>query len=332
MDKGNGWPPSTQYLQKADVGGVIAAWRKLVPILLYEPEKVGHVAALVERIAAAFATVRTLKPEGIDGRSREEIRIALVEACEKGAFTKFLREVESLNETLTKRARKVGAASVAERKLRIARTAAKQTTNPRGISAAMMLLESEGCAPATLATFEKLVALTPKARQDIDEDVKREVMKGARERLFCLDPLVVKKTVKTAPRGKTKDLSGLRFEHLQNVLTHGGEFAVSFLTLLFEQIGRNPACVGATISRARSVGVPKKDASIRPIGITSVFRRIWAKIILKEFGRQYEEVLTQRHPQTVQLAVGVKGGAMQGGIYVNLLRDRSQTTFTSNWM
>jgi len=323
LDKGNGWPPSTQYLQKADVGGVIAAWRKLVPILLYEPEKVGHVAALVERIAAAFATVRTLKPEGIDGRSREEIRIALVEACEKGAFTKFLREVESLNETLTKRARKVGAASVAERKLRIARTAAKQTTNPRGISAAMMLLESEGCAPATLATFEKLVALTPKARQDIDEDVKREVMKGARERLFCLDPLVVKKTVKTAPRGKTKDLSGLRFEHLQNVLTHGGEFAVSFLTLLFEQIGRNPACVGATISRARSVGVPKKDASIRPIGITSVFRRIWAKIILKEFGRQYEEVLTQRHPQTVQLAVGVKGGAMQGGIYVNLLRDRS---------
>ena len=133
---------------------------------------------------------------------------------------------------------------------------------------------------------------------------------------------LVRRCIKTAPKGKTKDLSGLRFEHLQQCIAHGGEFASGFLTLLFEQIARNPAAVSDMIAKARSVGIPKKkDDTLRPIGITSVFRRIWGKIILQLHGAEFEKILTSRNSQAVQLAVGVKGGAMQAGIYVNTLRD-----------
>jgi hypothetical protein len=116
----------------------------------------------------------------------------------------------------------------------------------------------------------------------------------------------VKRAIRSAPKGRTKDLDGVRFEHLQGILTHGGEIAGKFFTLLFETMARHPATMSTTISKARSVGVYKKDGSIRPIGITSVLRRIWGKTILLEHGETFKTHLTERCAQATQLAVGAR--------------------------
>ena len=82
----------------------------------------------------------------------------------------------------------------------------------------------------------------------------------------------------------------------------------NFVTLLFEKICRNPKAVTDCITKARSVGVPKKDGvSIRPICITSVLRRIWGKIILRTHSEQYAKLLSERNTQRTQLVVGIKG-------------------------
>jgi hypothetical protein len=314
LKKMDDWPASAQWLHKSDVGAIMAAWRKLTPVLLHEPDQVGSILALVERVTAIFATWRAIKSKVDPGVTHDE----LVDACERGAFLKLLNLAESMN----KQHRSNGPRrwTEAERKLRKAQTAAKQTTNPGGISAAMMVLESKGCAPATMATFDTLVALTPKARRKIDEDVAKDLA-SAKHELAQLDLALVRRCIKGAPRGKTKDLAGLRFEHLQTCLSIGGPFANGFLTLLLEQTMRHPEMVGYAIVKARSVGISKKDDSIRPIGITSVFRRIWAKLIIREHGKVFEKILSHRHKQTCQLAVGVKGGAMKAGIFANVLRD-----------
>jgi len=250
-----------------------------VPVLLNAPEHVGHVAELVEHAVSAFATTRTLKREGAGEWSREEIRKELTEACERGAFVRLLKLVKKLRDAIERHKPRRWEPSASEAQLRRARTAAKQTANTGGISAAMNLLESSGCAPATRATFEKLVELTPKERIDQESTTKDALDKVLEEegRDFILDVDTVKRCIKSAPKGKMKDLSGLRFEHLQQCVSHSGAFAANFLTLLFEQVFRHTKVVSEMITRARSVGVAKKDlVSIRPIGITSVLRR-WAK-------------------------------------------------------
>jgi hypothetical protein len=220
---GPAWPPSAQYLQKSDVGAITAAWRKLVATLIHEPNRVGIVAALVERVIATFATMRSMKTEGDEGRTREDVRARLVDACEKGAFRKLLKLSDDLNAKSASRARGARRAiSEEESKRRKFRTAAKRTAHPRGISAAMALLESDGCAPATMATLDKLVELTPKARRELDEETIREIAdlfgddkEGARVQI---GRELVRRCIKTAPKGKTKDLSGLRFEHVQQCI------------------------------------------------------------------------------------------------------------------
>lgn len=113
-----GWPPSAQYIHKSDVGAITAAWRRLVPVLLQAPEHVGHVAELVEHVVAAFATMRTLKKEGVRGLKREDIRKELVEACECGAFVRLMKLVKKLREEIARQKPQRWEPSVADAELR----------------------------------------------------------------------------------------------------------------------------------------------------------------------------------------------------------------------
>ena len=108
-----------------------------------------------------------------------------------------------------------------EAERRRARTAAKQTLNSGEISSAMSILESSGCAAATTTTFEKLVELTPQGKEVTSEcAAKLEEVLESSNYAFILEAEIVKICIKAAPKDKTKDPTGLRFEHLQQCIVH----------------------------------------------------------------------------------------------------------------
>ena len=196
--------------------------------------------------------------------------------------------------------------------------------NPQGISIAAKLLESEGVAPPNAHTLQELRNVCPAAREPIDEDVNADIddyFENGEGALTAIDTAAVRKAIKSAPKGRTKDIEGVRFEHLQGVVKYAGDEALGALTLLIETMARNPRAAFKTIAKARMVGIPKKETQIRPIGITSVLRRIWGKVVLADVGRAVSEHLLNSNPQAAQLAVGVRGGTQTAGIIIHALRD-----------
>jgi len=220
--------------------------------------------------------------------------------------------------------------SAEEREVKRARAAAAQMHHPGGISSAMKLLESTGSAPANAETLVKLRELCPPARLDIPDEVNQSIdnfFDDGPGAITCINPDVVMKSIRQAKKGKVHDLEGLRFEHLQCLIKFGavedGKNRVAgLITFILETLARNPRDAFQTLSRARLVGVPKpKDPEgLRPIGITSVFRRLWAKTIVHT-SNALTEWFTKSHPRCIQYAVGVRGGTQQLGLLAQLQRD-----------
>jgi len=94
------WPAAAQYLPKKDVGALIALFRTLTPWLLNHPDDVAAVAETTERVIGALASLRLAKVKkvaDIDGRSVDEWRETIVDACVKGALA---REAPALTTSL----------------------------------------------------------------------------------------------------------------------------------------------------------------------------------------------------------------------------------------
>ena len=103
--------------------------------------------------------------------------------------------------------------------------------------------------------------------------------------------------IKSAPKGRTKDVEGVRFEHLQGIVKFANKEALSALTLIIETMARHPRAAFKTIAKARMVGIPKKETQIRPIGITSVFRRVWGKVVLTDVGNRVKTLNPKQNPK-----------------------------------
>ena len=138
-------------------------------------------------------------------------------------------------------------------------------------------METLQSAPPNAHTLQELRNVCPAAREPIDEDVNEDIddyFENGEGALTAIDTAAVRKAIKSAPKGRTKDIEGVRFEHWQGVVKYAGDEALGALTLLIETMARNPRAAFKTIAKARMVGIPKKETQIRPIGITSVLRRI----------------------------------------------------------
>ena len=274
------WPASAQWLQKRDVGAISHALRHVSKWMWHTPKEVAFAAELIERIFGGFALARSLTPSFLfDGETRDGIIKKLSLHCERATFVPLVKYIDRLAaevEARKPRTRRRG--TLEEEKARKHRLAARQMINPQGISIAAKLLESEGVAPPNAHTLQELRNLCPAAREPIDEDVNADIddyFENGEGALTAIDTAAVRKVIKSAPKGRTKDIEGVRFEHWQGVVKYAGDEALGALTLLIETMARNPRAAFKTIAKARMVGIPKKETQIRPIGITSVLRRIW---------------------------------------------------------
>ena len=66
--------------------------------------------------------------------------------------------------------------------------------------------------------MEELRKLCPKARSQIDDETNGDIdeyFKNGEGALVAIDTAVVRRAIKSAPKGRTKDLEGVRFEHLR---------------------------------------------------------------------------------------------------------------------
>ena len=320
------WPVSAQWLQKRDVGSISHALRHVAKWAWHTPQEIAAATELVERVIGGFAMARALAPKFMfEGETREGIIKKLALHCERATFVSLVKFIDKLaREVEARKPANRRRGTIEEEKARKHRLAARQMVNPQGISIAAKLLESEGVAPANARTLQELRKLCPKARAPIDEETSSDIdeyFENGEGALVAIDTAAVRKAIKSAPKGRTKDVEGVRFEHLQGIVKFASSEALGALTLIIETMARHPRAAFKTIAKARMVGIPKKETQIRPIGITSVFRRVWGKVVLADVGSAVSRHLLSSNPQVAQLAVGVRGGTQTAGIIIHALRD-----------
>ena len=330
-------PPTTAlFLAKDDAAAILALCEtQLVTWCADSPEQVEAAVSVFERATSTLALLRgstsAFRFETIPGWTVQVARMKISEYCRRGHIDTLVKACTAVTSELVraKPLTRGGGASEQEREVRRARAAAARMHLPGGISNAMQLLEREGAAPGNAETLTKLKALCPPSRGAISADTNAALDDFSRDPdgLVFFDVAIVDACIRKAARGKSQDLTGFRVEHLQSLFRNGGvvrgvnQFC-AILTFLLESLARSPRSSFGVISRAQLVGVPKpKDpSSIRPIGITSVIRRIWAKVALAS-AVGLVEFFTNSHPRATQLAVGVQGGTQQLGILAQLVRD-----------
>jgi len=154
-----------------------------------------------------------------EGETREGIIKKLALHCERATFVPLVKFIDKLAKEVEARKpanRRRG--TIEEEKARKHRLAARQMVNPQGISIAAKLLESEGVAPANARTLQELRKLCPSARAPIDEPISADIdeyFENGEGAFVAIDTTVVRTAIKSAPKGRTKDVEGVRFEHLQ---------------------------------------------------------------------------------------------------------------------
>ena len=113
-------------------------------------------------------------------------------------------------------------------------------------------------------------------------------------------------SIRSFPRGSAGGLSGLRPQHLQDALTTGtGHEFLRQLTALCNLLlrGGTPHDVGAWLLGAKLAALPKPDATLRPIAVGEVLRRLVGKAAATEAAPDLRAFL-----EPVQLGVGSKFG------------------------
>ena len=215
------------------------------------------------------------------------------------------------------------------------RLAAKMAHTSNGLSKAVAILTSDGTAPGDLETLAKVVAKTPTDAADFPEATRATIaVEGAeaKNRVF-VDPSTVLTAILACANNSSSDIAGVCFEHVKSLLgrAHSGgkNHFLSFFSFLIEEVARDPAgkCFKA-LSTAKYIAIAKPKSSvpgdIRPIGITSVFRRIYGKYVMIESGKLLGGVLSSRKCNP-QFAVGVSSGANILGLATSIQREVAPT-------
>ena len=204
-----------------------------------------------------------------------------------------------------------------------------------GLSKAVAILTSDGTAPGDPETLAKIVAKTPTDALEFPEETLADIAEEgaeAKNRVF-IDPSKVSIAILACANNSSSDIAGVSFELIKSLLgrAHSGgkNNFLSFFSFLLEEVARDPdgKCFRA-LSAAKYIAIAKPKSSIsgdiRPIGITSVFRRIFGKYVMIESGKLLGGVLSSRK-RNPQFAVGVSSGANILGLATNIMREVAPT-------
>ena len=165
------------------------------------------------------------------------------------------------------------------------------------------ILTSDGTAPGDPETLAKIVAKTPTDALEFPEETLADIAEEgaeAKNRVF-IDPGKVSVAILACANNSSSDIAGVSFELIKSLLgrAHSGgkNNFLSFFSFLIEEVARDPdgKCFSA-LSAAKYIAIAKPKSSIpgdiRPIGITSVFRRIFGKYVMIESGKLVGGVLS----------------------------------------
>lgn len=171
------------------------------------------------------------------------------------------------------------------------------------ISAAFKALNSSPLSKPTEDTFNKLCELHP----NIEE------FKGVEEMILNPPELDFKidldKTIITFPKGTSPGPDGLRVQHLLDILRCNPkgspqdprEAIVKLMKMILNGKAYKP--IAEFLSSAKLTPISKKNGGIRPIAVGCVWRRLAAKIILRE---ETENAFNIVQPE--QMGIGCKYG------------------------
>ena len=316
---------------------LISYFRGIFAALVCEKLPLDVVYSLLETLVGAFAflarPVRSVREAQSNKATTRRWNAYL--AQHKSATLleeyKFIMEAESARQRTGHARRAAADKPPPDQKAVTRRLAAKTAHTSNGLQKAVAILTSDGTAPGTEETLAKLIEKTPAAEKEFSAEAREIVaVEGAeaKNRVF-FRPSTLSTAILACANNSSSDIAGVCFEHIKSLLgranSGGRNHFLSFLCFLLEEVARDPKgkCFKAmTAAKYIAISKPKSDVpgDIRPIGITSVLRRIYGKYVMFESGKIIGNVLSSRE-RNPQFAVGVPSGANILGIESNIRRE-----------
>ena len=187
------------------------------------------------------------------------------------------------------------------------------------ISRAASQLTSRGLASNSESTLDRLRHLFPAARDEHESA-------GAAAVTFIAEPDDVKAVMVATPAGRSPGCSGLRAEHLRDILSDRNRgTAAGALDILTKFVnislgGYLPPELQAYLCGGRLIPLIKKDGGVRPLVVGETLRALVSKVALKFLGNSVDAL------QPLQVGVGGKGPVIQAAVvtaksWVNSLKD-----------
>ena len=169
-------------------------------------------------------------------------------------------------------------------------------------AAAFSRLSSSGLAPDSEATLQALRAKHPPPPSKVE--LGPALVKPATP--DDLTPAQVLALVKRMPRGTAAGPSGLRADHLKQMLNESDVNILPALTHVLNAVraARVPDEVTPFLAGARLMALPKGANDVRPIAVGETLRRLAAKSYAADVKKQAKDILLPGK----QVGVGVEGG------------------------
>jgi len=321
---------------KAEVS-LLLYFRKLLPALVCKKIPLSAAYSLVETLVGAYAflsrPVRSTREAQANQATLRKWNGHLAQCRTATLLDEYraIMEAESARQRAGHARRASADKPPPDQKAVTRRLAAKTAHTSNGLQKAVAILTSDGTAPGTQETLAKLREKTPASEKEFSAKAREGVAEEAAEaknRVF-FRPTMLSTAILACANNSSSDIAGVCFEHIKSLLgranSGGKNDFLSLICFLLEEVARDPhgECFFA-LTAAKYIAIAKPKSSvpgdIRPIGITSVLRRIFGKYVMIESGKLIGEVLSSRE-RNPQFAVGVRSGANILGIETNIRRE-----------
>ena len=224
------------------------------------------------------------RSKGDDGKSEFFDRFR---AFHRGDWVKLVQQAR-----LPKRKKKAahsgaGPGGMAEARLR----AAEQRARLGEISHARQELVGMALAPRTMETYWKLCDHTARPQEPRSADRLRNICAFVPQNLLELDYGRFLSNVRSAPRGKSGGLSGMRNEHLKNLVFSPRIEDAKALYYVANSFARAeiPESIRKGLALARMTALDKGCERVRGIAAGDTFRRVVAKTLAQQHASEFDD-------------------------------------------
>ena len=314
------WVPKVREQQGGASGGLAAAWAALDAITLQDEWK--HSCATVREVPEFFSRqvqeafhVATSRIREMHGKKKDlELerawklflllpRMLLSRTKHKGEegksefFSRFrafqrgdwVRLVQQAR--LPKREKKAQRVDVESDRVQAKLRAAEQRARLGELSHARQELVGTPLAPRTMSTYYKLADPTSRPLQPRSLERLQEVCRFQPENCLDLEYGRFIANVRSAARGKSGGLSGMRSEHLKCLVFSPRLEDSKALHYVAETLARAqiPATIRKGIALGRMTALDKGSDKVRGIAAGDTFRRVVAKTLAQQFAHEFDE-------------------------------------------